>query len=380
MSSSGGHATGGATTSTTATSSSGGTITTGGTSAAATIQTGGTTTTGGSRATGGIAATGGSKATGGLPSNGGSAATGGALPTGGSKATGGAVATGGTKSTGGSLATGGQLATGGATGNPTYLFSTFGSASHLLIYTSSDGLNFTLLSDSGYGGPTTYLRDPSIMKHSDGKYYAAFTTPPTIGCCGAQSSFSIGVSSDLNQWTTLTTVNAGVTGSYNTWAPEWFKDTDGSVNLIVSVDTTAASSFRSYKYTALNSALTSWSGPTPIGIGPNYIDTFIVMLGTTYHAFTKNEDTLYIEHATASSLAGPWTFVGTGDWAGWGVHREAPAVFQLPNGNWRIFVDGGSQGHEMYSDSSNNFGTWTALRALPTIGATVSHGTVIRVN
>lgn len=54
-----------------------------------------------------------------------------------------------------------------------------------------------------------------------------------------------------------------------------------------------------------------------VGIGPNYIDTFIVYKPSTdgkvvYHAFSKNESAKYIEHATAQSVAGPWTFVQTG--------------------------------------------------------------------
>jgi hypothetical protein len=50
------------------------------------------------------------------------------------------------------------------------------------------------------------------------------------------------------------------------------------------------------------------------GIGPNYIDTFIVWDEDSkmYHAYTKNETSKYLEHAVATSLAGPWTFVQTG--------------------------------------------------------------------
>lgn len=48
------------------------------------------------------------------------------------------------------------------------------------------------------------------------------------------------------------------------------------------------------------------------GIEPNYIDTFVVKRGSQYHAFTKNESAKYVEHALATSLAGPWRFVQTG--------------------------------------------------------------------
>ena len=223
--------------------------------------------------------------------------------------------------------------------------------------------------------PTGNLRDPSIMLHTDGKFYVAFTTPPAgTGCCGPDRSFSIASSSDLRKWTTVATVEAGVAGVVNTWAPEWFKDKDGSIHILASIDK------KTYRYEPTDATLTKFGGGTFIGIGPDYIDTFIVTIGPTYHAFTKRESTLYIEHATSTSLDGPWTFVGTGNWAKWGTHREAGALLDLGNGTWRFYCDGGSAGHEMYSDSSDTFKTWTPIKPLPTVGNVISHGTVIRGN
>jgi hypothetical protein len=107
-----------------------------------------------------------------------------------------------------------------------YVFSTFtgddAAGMKLSIYTSSDALHFTLLSDTGFGGPSGYLRDPSIMKHIDGKYYVAYTDPLTDDCCGEENHFSIASSADLVHWTNLTMVNAGVPGVAPTRAPEWF--------------------------------------------------------------------------------------------------------------------------------------------------------------
>jgi hypothetical protein len=275
----------------------------------------------------------------------------------------------------------GALADSGGTGSDLggtsypYVFSVFDDAapiSDLRIYTSDDALNFTLLSDTGYTGPTGFLRDPSIMK-ANGKFYVAFTTPPTLGCCGPETSFGIGSSTDLKKWTTIATVDCGVPGTNNTWAPEWFKDLDGSVYAIVNVDG------KTYSYKAMDATMTTFGAPTWIGIGPGYIDTFIVTIGATYHAFTKSNAT-YIEHATATSLQGPWTFIGKNDWAGWGTHKEAPALILLPTGTWRFYTDAGSTGHEMYSDSADVFQTWTAPKTLPTVGNDISHGTVIKGN
>jgi hypothetical protein len=362
---------------------SGGGTTTGGTSSTGgSSSAGGNSSTGGSTVSTGGAATGG-KASGGIATGGvavGGAATGGAST--GGRASGGA-ATGGTAT--GGRATGGASAGGTGTGGTSgggpsypYVFSCFNDSaavSSLQIYTSNDALNFTLLTDTGYTGPTGNLRDPSIMKHTDGKFYVAFTTPPAgTGCCGPESSFSIASSADLKNWTTVTSVPCGVAGTNNVWAPEWFKDPGGNLHVLVSVDQ------KTYRYEPTDASLTRFGGGTWIGIGPGYIDTFIVTIGTTYHAFTKKQATLYIEHATATSLDGPWTFVGTNDWAGWGTHREAPALVNLGNGTWRFYCDGGSAGHEMYSDSTDIFQTWTATKTLPVVGNSISHGTVIKGN
>ena len=326
--------------------------------------------------TGGQSSSGGAVSTGGAPSagTGGRSGGGGGGP-GAPAQTGGTTGNGGTPGRGGMPGAGGTPAPGGGPSYP-YVFSVFNDAaakSDLIIYVSNDALNFTLLYDTGFTGPTGFLRDPSIMKHTDGKFYVAFTTPPDMGCCGNDSSFSIASSSNLKDWTNVVTVPSGVPGVKNTWAPEWFKDRDGSVYAIVNVDG------KSYRYKAMNDSLTMFSGPTWIGIGPGYIDTFIVTVGDTYHAFTKNNAT-YIEHATSASLDGPWDFVGKNDWAGWGTHKEAGAMLDLGNGTWRFFCDAGSTGHEMYSDSKDMFMTWTAPKTLPAVGNNISHGTVIKGN
>jgi hypothetical protein len=261
------------------------------------------------------------------------------------------------------------------------VFSTFtgddAAGMKLSIYTSSDALNFALLSNTGFGGPVGYLRDPSIMKHADGKFYVAYTDPPAASCCGKEDHFSIAESSDLVHWTNLTTVSAGVPGVAHTWAPEWFVD-GSTVYITANIDTkNTDSDFKPYVFTALDSTLTSWSGPVPLGFGPNYIDTFVLKVGATYHAFAKNETTRYCEHATASSLFGPWKFVGTGNWAGWGSGMEGPAVVELDDGTWRIFMDG--QGSTPFvTATSPDLYTWSAWTPLPGVGNLVRHGTVIR--
>lgn len=263
---------------------------------------------------------------------------------------------------------------------PLFTFSAFtnSSQSQLYIYQSTNGLDFSPVKKIGpiYTPPAPdLLRDPSIIHYKqNGRYYITYTTAWKGNTIGIASSF------DLIHWSFLKDISLPSTVMVS-WAPEWLMDTDGSVNIIVNLNSTNTgdANFIPQKITALDKSLTSWSTPTPLkGLSPNYIDTFVVKIGSTYHAFVKNETTKYIEHATAKILTGPYSFgKDTGDWAGWGKNLEGPTVFQLYNGSWRIFMDGYGS-HEYYYSDSHNFQQWTPKRPLPTLSGTVRHGTVLK--
>ncbi|MFF4345959.1 glycoside hydrolase family 43 protein [Streptomyces sp. NPDC001530] len=245
------------------------------------------------------------------------------------------------------------------------------------VYESDDATDFRLLKASAYTPPSNRIRDASVFRHTDGYYYITYTTHTW-----QDTSTTIGFarSSDRVNWTFLYDYTVPITNLSRAWAPEWFVDSDGSVNIIVSCSLTSDEwIFTPYLLRAANSALTAWSSPVALsGIGANHIDTFIVKSGSTYHAFTKNETTKYIEYATASSLTGSYTIRRTGDWAGWGGTREGPALIQLDNGGWRIFFDGYGDGSYYYSDSYDTFATWSAPKKLPGISGTARHFTVIK--
>ena len=258
-----------------------------------------------------------------------------------------------------------------------YTMSSFSNTSQTLyIYQSHDGLNFKMLgSGTVYIPPVGRLRDPSITHNPyDGRYYVAYTTssPNAIGLTS---------SADLVHWKFVQNIVFASTVK-TAWAPEWFKDTDGSINLIVHLRYSPATSPTPYKITALNHTLTSWTTPVALaGLTPDYIDSFVVKVGTTYHIFAKNDqaNSKYIEHATATKLTGPYTFVGTGDWAGWGPKLEGPSLYQLDNGTWRILLDGYASKQYYYSDSTDGFKHWTAKKPLPDgLSGFVRHLTVLK--
>ncbi|KUO14295.1 hypothetical protein AQJ91_47665 [Streptomyces dysideae] len=171
------------------------------------------------------------------------------------------------------------------------------------VYQSDDATDFRLAKSSAYTPPSNRIRDVSIFKHTDGLYYITYTThtwqdvSPTVGFAR---------SSDRVNWTFLYDYTVPIANLSRAWAPEWFVDSDGSVNIILSCSTTNDQwTFSTYRWRATNPSLTAWSSPVAMsGLGANHIDTFIVKIGSTYHAFPKNETTKYIEYATASNLDG----------------------------------------------------------------------------
>ncbi|KAJ3565160.1 hypothetical protein NP233_g7815 [Leucocoprinus birnbaumii] len=259
-----------------------------------------------------------------------------------------------------------------------YVFTAFTSASesNLYVYTSNDGTNFSLLKGPAYTPPTGLIRDPSVILHTDGKYYIAYTTDWT------GTNFAIASSSNLVNWSLVATIptSSSVITPVNTWAPEFFKDPrTGQLNIVVSLSTGSYGPFLPYVFTARDSTLKSWSGPVVMsGIsnaGLGYIDTFPVFYNNQYHIFSKAEsnDKKHIEHAVASSLTGPYSFVQTGDFAGWG-QAEGGCVTVLPNGKFRLntfprtehSADARKPGKYIYSDSSDLY-TWSAYQTLPSL-------------
>ncbi|GEE03801.1 hypothetical protein nbrc107696_42470 [Gordonia spumicola] len=266
------------------------------------------------------------------------------------------------------------------------------------VYESDDATSFTVLQKAAYSPPTGRVRDPSIFRAADGEYYVTYTTAN-----GATIGFAR--SSDRVHWTKIgdygvpyccfllpgtgdghaSVPGFGSTGSLlrevpslspfttKAWAPEWFVD-GGRVNVILSMST--GGGFVPYLMTALDSTFTRWSLPTPLdGIGADHIDTTVVKIGSTYHAFTKNETKKVIQHAVATSLAGPYRFVPAGDW---GTLVEGPELVQLPDGAWRIFLDAYTKGKYLYADSTDGLDTWTPLREVPGLSGAARHIGIMR--
>ncbi|WP_235916224.1 arabinofuranosidase [Antrihabitans cavernicola] len=267
------------------------------------------------------------------------------------------------------------------------------------VYESGDGTQFQPARLAAYRPPAGLVRDPSIFRNTDGFYYLTYTT-------GNGANIGFARSSDRINWTymeswpvpfccallpgtgagTGSSSPSGFPGSAGfsdgpslspfttkAWAPEWFVD-GGRVSVILSMST--GGGFVPYLMTALEPSLHLWGLPVPLaGIGADHIDTTVVKVGSTYHAFTKNETKKVVEHAVAPSVTGPYTFVPPGDW---GALREGPALVQLPNDVWRIYLDAYTEGRYLYSDSTDGLRTWSPMKELPGLSGTVRHVGVMR--
>jgi len=262
------------------------------------------------------------------------------------------------------------------TSQVTYIFATFTgddvNGMKLQIYTSTDALNFNLYSNTFYSGPAgCSLRDPSIMKHTDGKYYLVFTAAPYNNPYAFENIIGFACSNDLKIWTTLPSISTDTIGGgvKNTWAPEWVIDDNITPRFIVSCSS-AKSDLRPYLFTALDNTFSKWSAPVDIGIGAVYLDGQIIKNNNLYHCFIKTTPNL--RHATAPTITGPWTWqADRSDWA----NMEGPCIVKLDDGTWRMYVDP-MYGPAAYANSTDLY-NWTAFTNLPGPGNVIKHGTVM---
>ncbi len=263
--------------------------------------------------------------------------------------------------------------------NKTFLMSAFPATSQdrLSLFTSNDGITFTTLASEAWQPPKGLLRDPSITRAADELYYIVYTT----GWSG--QSFGVARSRDLKQWQHVADIPVALPGLTNVWAPEWFRDEDGSLCVIVSLSTGGTEGpFRAYHLKPTAPDHSAFSAPRLLqGLDRNPIDTFVIRHGGRYVAFAKNESSKLVERAWAHSLDGPWTYERTGNWAGWGGPAEGQALVPVRDAQgregWRIFLDDYIGKTYRFSDSFDGLQTWTPVRELQSVSGAVRHFTVL---
>jgi len=252
-----------------------------------------------------------------------------------------------------------------------YLIATFlFGESRLRLMFSADGKEWAPVA-SGPVQTTQNVGDPSLLHHN-GRWYAAYT--------GEGTPYKVGIlySDDLVTWAKLPIGNMPDFESVGTpglaWAPELFKDDDGTIRLYIGFRFTPALGGAAYPEWGLFethcttddlvtnapwTAFTRVSGTFAAG-WPEMIDPFMIKREGTYYLFYKNETAKEIEYASGPTATGPFTIVENGDWAGWGNGWEGFSMIPLPGvpNGWRAFLDKEGKGL-YYSDSLDDWETWT---------------------
>lgn len=128
---------------------------------------------------------------------------------------------------------------------------TSGAPNTLSLLASNDGVTFTSLASEVWTPPAGALRDPSIVRHADGWYYLVYANGGT--------GFGLARSKNLRRWEFVRNVATGTGAAH---APEWLRDRDGALKVVVSLPKTGA------HVVTPAADLGQWSAPVPTaGIG-----------------------------------------------------------------------------------------------------------------
>ncbi|MFA5161139.1 MAG: hypothetical protein WC421_02745 [Elusimicrobiales bacterium] len=264
-----------------------------------------------------------------------------------------------------------QIFSGGVfIGTSTYIMAAFRSDDEsMYINYSVDGSTWAVVLSTPVFRASTGLRDPSIMKHTDNKFYATYTK--ARGCAATPTTLGLIYSTDLLNWTAKADIPLPITGIHKAIAPEFYNDTNdtglSAVHILVAVSTTTADNTYSIYETHPTAAdFSTWSSPVLVlAAGGNvFIDPYVLYKSPYYYLWTRrmtpNDGIIY---STATAITGPYYPVKDGDWAGFGTGKEGESVVPVGNG-YRIYYDApvgctGSYG-VMYADNlAGDFQTWT---------------------
>ena len=217
----------------------------------------------------------------------------------------------------------------------------------LSVFSSTDGVTFTSLASEAFqpdqaAGSAT-LRDPAIVRHSDGYYYVVYATGSALALTRSQ---------DLKRWQFVRDL-PGIAGT-----PRWLRDKDGALKLVV------ASSTGNVQLLTANADLSQWSAPVTLAGLPAASDAVVVATDDGYAALVRDDKTGLLELATATALAGPWTVAPRGDRESWGRTAGGQSLVKLANGHWRAYFSDAVLGKLWYADSSDGLRTWTAKQEL----------------
>lgn len=284
-----------------------------------------------------------------------------------------------------------------------YLFSYFtkNGEDGLHLAWSRDGLKWNPLKEGRafFKPPETVsrlVRDPSIVRAPDGVFHMVWT--------GSWSGKTIGYASskDLIHWTDVRSlpVMTHEPTARNCWAPELFRDGDGTYYIIWSTTIpgrfpeTAGSSETDYNhrmyYTTTRDFKTFADTKPYWNPGHNVIDGFLVK-GTAsdcskggYILFYKDETLKpeakkHILVAVSDSPIGPFDVIGVASHINWSEGPAAIRIAQGANAYWYLYYDCYTK-HHFGAVRSKDLRNWENLTDKLSMPQQARHGTVFEVD
>jgi hypothetical protein len=258
---------------------------------------------------------------------------------------------------------------------PTFVYPTFnGSTETFRLLYSSDGLTFTEARTELVPALGS-VRDPSIF-FWEGFYWIVYT----LGSFSTSTSFGVAKSADWRgPYTWVANVDcSSISGVNRIWGPKHFIDpADDSLHIIFAASALGNDGpFFAFRVEPTDlTGLTTWGAPTQIedvdDVYSDVIDCFIIEKGGTYYFWTKDESEVgsggkYNVVLSSNSPFSGYTAFETGDWAGWGQDLyEGVHPIQIDETTWRVYMDNyGAGTGEHYSESTDDWATWTAPAAI----------------
>jgi hypothetical protein len=267
----------------------------------------------------------------------------------------------------------------------------------LVMLAGRDGANFEPLvtgninhAVNGAPGAIHTVRDPSII-YDNGSWWCVATDGSNFG---GSTFFRLWKSADLVNWTFVTNVSVGGgTGGY-TWAPEWFRDVDGTLYVVYMRFAGSAGVNANLVTSPTNAAKTTWSTPTALtksGGGNVFAgDPQILRYNGSYYMIGSASNTPDLWKA--SVITGPWSvvrsyatnWIGVETGEGWCLTRNVDHTWTIYYLNRNFPANTNIAYRRCVSDGPDlETAVFSAPETpgLPVIpGDMLSHGTILRID
>ena len=243
------------------------------------------------------------------------------------------------------------------------------------FYISNDGVNLNKINNNY----VLDARDPSII-YENGYWLIACTSYNP-------HDFKIYRSKDFVNWETFE-INCNMYNDSNKiWAPEWFKDDNGDLYIIISkqhgnaydIDEKLIGDFRPYiiKCEDINNLI--FGTPRPINLeDSNKIDVHIIKHNNVYNLFIKDEYDKYIEHWTSDDLLS-WIKVKD-KVSEFGQYVEGTCIVKYNNKFYAYNDSFKDDFGYMYCSVSDDLYNWSERKLVNSSGERLRHGFALNVS